>query len=778
MIRLRSLPLKLRCLRIPVQLVFLFIGLSCLPALHAQAAFTVIGPDGGDARAFASVPGQPNHLYLGTTNSWLYESLDEGATWHRLAKLDRGDGFVLDSIVVDSSNPSTLYVGAWKDTDDGGLWISHDAGHTWHEVALFKGRPVQALVQAPSDPHILFAGTLQGVFRSGDSGVTWTQISPPGSHEIHEIESLAVDPKNPDIVYVGTWHLPWKTTDGGKTWRNIKQGLIVDSDVFSIIVDPEHPHIVYLSACSGIYKSENAGALFHKIQGIPTEARRTRVLMQDPENLKVVYAGTTEGLYKTVNGGRTFARMTDSDVVINDVYVDPANSNRVLLATDRGGVLVSDDAGVTFMPSNQGISERKIAALLVDNRNPATNDDRGDSAILYAGVVNDKQFGGVFRSVDAGVHWQQFSTGLDGRDVFALAETKDGAIVAGTSHGIFVLGAAADSPASAPDAKVPHGSTKCQGTISEPEKKEPHGSTKRQGTTSKPGKKGPHGSTKCQGTTLVVPQASQNELGALAPAGTSDGTPAPAPAAPSGDALTWQPRNAIANTLLKTSTETHRGAKVNIQKTVKAPVIQLQSLVNALDVSGDVWVAATNYGLLTSHDRGATWQGGPVMGEGNFLSVTAHGNDMVATGDDSVVISSDAGQSWFPMGMPTMLTHIHRVAFSPDGTLWLGAREGVYFTHNLGKTWLWFNRLPLRDVDDISYDEAAKRVLVSSRTTDEIFAIDPRTLTWVWWPTGYQIALIRVAGDRLVAASLDDGVLLGPKVPPAPAPPPDSPAQQ
>jgi photosystem II stability/assembly factor-like uncharacterized protein len=166
------------------------------------------------------------------------------------------------------------------------------------------------------------------------------------------------------------------------------------------------------------------------------------------------------------------------------------------------------------------------------------------------------------------------------------------------------------------------------------------------------------------------------------------------------------------------------------------------------------------------------------MGEGNFLSVTAHGNDMVATGDDSVVISSDAGQTWFPMGMPTMLTHIHRVVFSPDGTLWLGAREGVYFTHNLGKTWLWFNRLPLRDIDDISYDEAAKRVLVSSRTTDEIYAIDPKTLTWVWWPTGYQIALIRVAGDRLVAASLDDGVLLGPKVPPAPAPLPDVPAQQ
>jgi photosystem II stability/assembly factor-like uncharacterized protein len=724
--RLRSFSLNLRRYASAAQLFSLFLCLICLPLLHAQTAWTVLGPDGGDARAFASVPGQPHHLYLGTTNSWLYDSLDDGATWHRLARLDRGDGFVIDNVIVDSAHPSTLYVGAWKDSSDGGLWISHDAGRTWHETPFFKGQPVQALAQAPSDPRILFAGTLQGVYRSGDSGSTWTQISPQGSHEIHEIESLAVDPGDPDIVYAGTWHLPWKTTDGGKNWRNIKEGLIVDSDVFSIIVDPENPRIVYLSACSGIYKSENAGLLFHKIQGIPTEARRTRVLMQDPENRQVVYAGTTEGLYKTVNGGKTFERMTDSGVIVNDVYVDPGNSNRVLLATDRGGVLASNDAGVTFTPSNTGISERKIAALLVD---------RNDPTHLYAGVVNDKQFGGVFRSLDAGAHWEQLGSGLDGRDVFALAETKDGAILAGTSHGIFILGAPTDPPPvniSAPPS---------------PEKAAP--------VTQVP----PVPRTWAPGNTEIQPADD------------------PAPADPSRTALAWQPLNAIANTLLKTTTETHHGTKVNIEKTVNAPVIQLESLVNALDVSGDVWVAATHYGLITSHDRGASWQGGPVMGLGDYLSVTAHGSDMVAARDDSVVISNDAGQSWFPMGVPTMLTHIHRVVFSPDGTLWLGAREGVYFTRDLGKTWLWINRLPFRDVDDLSYDEAAKRVLASSRTSDEIYAIDPRTLTWVFWRTGYQIALIRVAGERLVAASLDDGVLMGPKVPPAPAPPADSSTQ-
>jgi photosystem II stability/assembly factor-like uncharacterized protein len=691
----------------PIIFSALLLGAMCLPA---ESAWTVVGPAGGDARAFAAFPGQPKHLLLGTTNSWLYETTDEGANWHRLAKLGTDDGFVLDSIVVNSADPATIFVGAWKNSDEGGLWVSHDRGHSWSEPAQFKGQPIHALAQAPTDAHILYAGTLEGVFRSDDSGATWAQISPPGSHEIHEIESLAVDPGNADVVYAGTWHLPWKTTDGGKTWHNIKQGIIEDSDVFSIIVDPGHAHIVYLSACSGIYKSENAGILFRKVQGIPSEARRTRSLMQDPEQRDVVYAGTTEGLYKTVDSGKTFERLTDSDVVVNAVYVDPGDSNSVLLATDRGGVLTSQDAGVTFTPSNQGISERKVAAVLVDRENPD---------VLYAGVVNDKKYGGVFRSSDGGAHWAQLGSGLDGSDVFALAETKDGRVVAGTGHGLFVLGDGSNA-AAAGDPPVAGGANSSTGAGAAPD-------------------------------ASAAPAAN----GSAVPATNGSAVPA---------GLTWQPRNAIVNTLEKTVTQTHMHTKVNIEKQVQAPTIQLESPVNALDVSGDVWVAATSYGIVTSRDQGASWQGGPVMGEGDYLSVAVKGDTMVAARADGVVISKDAGQNWWPMGLPTMLTRIHRVIFSPDGTLWLGAREGVYLSRDLGKTWMWIHRLPFRDVDDLSYDAESKRILVSSRTSDQVYAVDPKTMAWDWWQTGYDVALIRAAGDRLVAASLDDGILVGPKI--------------
>jgi len=188
--------------KVLAQLSFLAICFFAVPGLYAQARWSAVGPAGGDARAFASVPGQPRHLYLGATNSWLYESLDGGGSWHRLSKLDASDDLILDHIVVDPVNPATVYVAAWTlNHPGGGLWVSRDAGRSWSAGEGLRGQSIRAFAQAPSNPAMLFAGTLEGVFRSTDAGVSWTQISPPGSGEIHEVESLAIDPANPDIVF-------------------------------------------------------------------------------------------------------------------------------------------------------------------------------------------------------------------------------------------------------------------------------------------------------------------------------------------------------------------------------------------------------------------------------------------------------------------------------------------------------------------------------------------------------------------------------------------------
>ncbi len=623
------------------------------------AAWTSVGPDGGDARSLTPDPNNPRHLYLGTTSSWVYETEDAGKSWHRLARLGKGDDLIVDNILVDSSDPKTLIVGAFNVSErGGGIFISHNGGANWKPVSDMDGQSVRALTQAVSNPKVLVAGTVAGVFRSIDGGEHWAEISPAASSEVHEVESVAVDPVDTNTIYAGTWHLPWKTTDGGAHWSNIKEGLIDDSDVFSIIIDPHAPAVVYASACSGIYKSESAGAQFHKVQGIPSTARRTRVLMQDPANGKVVYAGTTEGLYKTADGGVNWSRLTGPDVIINDVFVDPGNDQHIMLATDRSGVLTSTDGGGSFSNSNGGFSQRVVQTVLVDGKQPG---------VLYAGVLNDKIYGGAFESKDNGASWQQQADGLAGRDVFVLAQAPDGVVYAGTNSGI---------------ARLVDGKWQLSGGL-------------------------------------------------------------------------------VAHVNRAMVTRVHGKRQTHSIDTVKKTGV-IDSRVNQLDLTGSVWYAATAKGVYRSGDQGQSWEA-VSLPPGDVRSVRSLGTKVVAAQRNSLMVSDASGQNWQPAALPTGLSGVNALALSEDGAVWIGGREGVYFSKDDGGNWDRIQNLPLGEIGGLDYDPQLKRVLVSSRTSTTIFGVDASRSPWKYWETGWRVHQVLQQGSRLVAASLYDGVVLEPR---------------
>lgn len=714
--------------------VLLAIGIS--PLVARAVRWYPLGPFGGDARAIAADPADSHHLYLGTEIGWLYESRDAGVNWKRVSQIAKQDDLVIDHILVDSRNPKRLIVGTWRvGASDGGIYISEDGGRTWSAPAGMKRQSVRSMARSDSNPQMILAGTLQGVFRSDDNGNHWNQISPAESKEIHEVESLAIDPNDPKVIYAGTWHLPWKTEDGGENWVNIKQGIIDDSDVFSIIIDPKNSNTVYLSACSGIYKSSDAAEQFHKIQGIPSTARRTRKLLQDPTDLNTVYAGTTEGLYKTTDAGRTFSRMTDPDVIVNDVYVDPQTPSHVLLATDRGGVLSSEDGGTSFHTSNTGFSTRQVSSFAEDPHNPAK---------LYVGVVNGKQTGGVFASPDAGLNWRHVSSGLHGEDVFSLTSTSSGTLLAGTGHGIFRLDDEMWEPSSDLQVETPPSSAEERHSTAVKVKA---GATSRSHT---PAKRQPSKAVRPlrRRSGYAINLHRMHPLLVRTAWTQKRHVPAKRALAPK------RPEKHVA-TVRKAPEKKH---------VLPAPPAStaFDSVVYALAAQGDVVYAGTSKGLLRSTTDGHSWEPVSSLGLSDVHFFGAHGQQLFAAGLKDAALSLDGGATWETLSLPPGLTQIGAAAVDGAGNVWLGGIEGIFYSHDHGSTWQSLRQLYVQSVNGIYWDPTQQRVFVASSLSTYAFSVHIPDMKVTYADTGWPLRFVRPAGDHLIAATLFEGTVVQP----------------
>jgi photosystem II stability/assembly factor-like uncharacterized protein len=409
-----------RCLEIQASAMrkVLLIVLFLLAADSARAqAWTALGPPGGDVRALATDPARPSRIFLGTADGHIFGSEDSGAHWALLGRVSSRPDAVITAIVVDPRDGNVVFASSW--TRDaaagGGVFRSADGGRTWSAAGL-AGQAVRVLAMAPSDPNVLVAGTLDGIYRSIDSAKSWERVSPEHHQELRNLDSLAIDPRDPQIIYAGTFHLPWRTNDGGRNWRPIHEGMIDDSDVMSLLIDGGNSQRIYASACSGIYRSDDSGAQWRKIQGIPYAARRTYAIAEDPGQPARVYAATSEGLWKTADGGMAWSRTTPESWVVNAVVVAEGNPGRVLIGTEQFGVLVSDDGGEHFEGSNAGFDHRQILALGVDANRPAR---------MLAVIANAPD--PVLATEDAGRTWSPLGSGLLPEQVLRVFAAPDGA---------------------------------------------------------------------------------------------------------------------------------------------------------------------------------------------------------------------------------------------------------------------------------------------------------------------------------------------------------------
>jgi photosystem II stability/assembly factor-like uncharacterized protein len=364
----------------------------------------------------AADPAHPGRIFLGAADGHIFGSEDAGEHWSLLGRASTRQDAVVTSIVVDPRDANVIFASSW--TQDpaagGGVFRSDDGGRIWRASGL-EGQAVRALVMAPSDPSLLVAGTLDGVYRSRDAGKSWERISPEHHEELRNFDSLAVDPHDPLTIYAGTFHLPWKTTDGGRTWKPIHDGMIDDSDVMSLLIDFKTPQLIYASACSGIYRSRTGAAQWEKIQGIPYTARRTYAITQDAAHPGSVFAATSEGLWKTSDAGMTWKRTTPQNWVVTSVVVPKGVAGRVVIGTEQLGVLSSDDDGEHFHDANPGFFHRQILEIALDDAHPGR---------VLAVLANASE--PILATEDEGKSWMPMGQGLRAEQVARIYAAPGG----------------------------------------------------------------------------------------------------------------------------------------------------------------------------------------------------------------------------------------------------------------------------------------------------------------------------------------------------------------
>jgi hypothetical protein len=297
-------------------------------------------------------------------------------------------------------------------------------GSYWWEARGPEGGDVTAMAVDPRQPSRVFAGTNgAGVFRSDDSGATWTRAS-TGIPSIY-IYALRCDPAAANTVYAATSEGLFKTTDNGAAWAELDTGLLGPNKSLIVLeVDPSNAATMFVSSnvSSGggntqILKTSSGGTAWSALT-LPVTGYTLNSMAIDPNSTSTVYAGTgccgtTGGVFKSVNGGTDWSVLGGVDAGlpsrgINFLAVDSTASSTLYAATGTG-LAKSTNGGATWSAVAGAPGTSNITAFAVTPQSPN---------IIYA-AVNEV----VHRSSDRGATWTASSTttGSPVRLVTALA---------------------------------------------------------------------------------------------------------------------------------------------------------------------------------------------------------------------------------------------------------------------------------------------------------------------------------------------------------------------
>jgi photosystem II stability/assembly factor-like uncharacterized protein len=371
---------------------------------YSTVKYRQIGPfRGGRVGAVAGSYKNKNTFYFGATGGGVWKTIDGGVNWKNIT--DKYFGGTIGAVAVAPSDESVLYVGEGENTLRGnvsegldGIWRSNDGGRSWENIGLKEARHIVRIVIDPNNPNIVWVAAMghlfgpnneRGVYKTTDGGKTWKKTLFVNNDT--GCSDLVMEPGNPSVLYAGMWHVRrtpysmesggdgsglYKSTDGGETWKNLttKKGLPDGTwGIVGVAVAPSNTDKIYAlveNAKGGLFMSEDGGetwVLTSSDNNIRQRAWYYNKIFVDPKNEDLLYCLNVECM-RSLDGGKTFKSVPTPHSDHHDLWIDPQDGKRMIIADDGGAQISFDAAGSWSQVNNQPTAQ--IYRVTTDNSYP------------------------------------------------------------------------------------------------------------------------------------------------------------------------------------------------------------------------------------------------------------------------------------------------------------------------------------------------------------------------------------------------------------------------
>ncbi len=406
-----------------------------------------------------------NGLIAYATTSQVYKSTDAGATFSALTATCSGTRY---SIEIARSNPKVLYTLCTNGT----VQKSSDAGSTWTTTtapaATLYGYYDNVLAVSPVNEKVVYVAGFD-IRRSTDGGGTWSSVTVAGHVDNHHIKFL---PGSGSTLLVGNDGGVFKSVNSGATWTSLNRGLsitqfygvgisrtnptimvlgaqdngnmkytagvftnITNADGMRGFIDWSNPNTIYVSIQGGVlYRSTNGGVTFTQIS-TPSGGAWVTPWVQDPTSAKTIYAATDKA-YKSTDQGTTWTAISGSLAgigVFTVLQVAPGNANYIyagsgtkLYRTKNGGATWTDVTGGLPVATNY------LTELAIHDYDPN---------IVYVTFSGYNAGQKVFKSCDAGLTWANISGSLPNMPANAIVHERkyNNPLYVGTDAGVYYI---------------------------------------------------------------------------------------------------------------------------------------------------------------------------------------------------------------------------------------------------------------------------------------------------------------------------------------------------